>query len=75
MRPADETPAAYVERLAGVYSLATRAPIGRAECGCVNRSDGTPPEVHICLRCGHVDTFGDVHERCQGCGLGGLIVA
>lgn len=74
MRPPGETTLAYVERLAGVWSLAWRAPIGRAECGCPNRSDGTPPETHICLKCGYVGLFGEVHEGCEGCGAGSIIL-
>lgn len=73
MRPPGETVQQWVDRLAGVWSLLTRRPIGKAPCGCPNKSDGTEPDAHVCTACGHIDTFGDVHEHCAGCGRGALI--
>lgn len=73
MRAPGESLSAFVDRLAGVVVVGTRQPVGKAECGCPNRADGTAPLLHICLSCGFTGDYEGVHQSCQGCGARALL--
>ena len=55
------------ERLAGTWSPIPDGPVGMAECGCPNRIDGLPPQLHLCRRCGFEGGYASVHGDCAGC--------